>query len=440
MNRNKRSSEQGFAITALVAIVGLVSLAVTGTKVATHVYQKSETEKIANQFEEQAQHLAKRAEKMGKAGDEAVRESLRLHQAAKDIRKHSTLVYQQKMISEGAGLATSLVASKAVGGTAKEIAQGLGSTLDKVKTISEISGMLVDVKGINEELAKAQKMVAKKEPTIETEEDKKLYELIRGSRTNVDDFHLAQMKAMTDEIISMRKKLEEMGKEIEGWIAVREQALKDLEEAAQKRRQNQRAEARLKVLENDDLASMIEKEFVDQSGPIDVLKEMFDQEETKEAKKEGGEKGIFESKEGKIAKKELSPEAVSQAIKAAQQELKWGYYRFSPPDEFSHHQRWLINKGNKLNYRQALSVFYFQDEVTYSEWRGSYCQAKYYPETKTTITPFEVGGDMLACCVKSDEGGTLRLFPQDRWYIYAASKDKNCGQSFVYLKAFWQNL
>ncbi len=293
MNKNKRSSEQGFAITALVAIVGLVSLAVTGTKVATHVYQKSETEEIANQFEEQAQHLADRAKSMGKSGDEAVRESLRLHQAAKDIREHGTLVYQQKMIGEAAGLATSLVTSKALGGTAKEIAQGLGSTLGKAKTFGELSGMLVDVKAIDEALAKAQKMVAKKEPTIETEADKKLYELIRGSRTNVDDFHLAQMKAMTDEIISMRKRLEEMGKEIEGWIAVREQALKDLEEAAQKRRAGQRAEARLAVLENNDLSKIVKRKFESKAELEEVIEKLStrgrgeEKQESTEVKEEG---------------------------------------------------------------------------------------------------------------------------------------------------------
>ena len=152
MSKNKYQHQQGFAITALVAIVSLVSLMVSGTKVATHVYEKSETEKIAEQFEQQAQRLADRAKDMGKSGDEAVRESLRLHQAAKDIRKHGTLVYQQKMVGEAVSMTKSLVISQGVGAATEGVATGLGATAETAKELSQVSGIILDADGIEQEL------------------------------------------------------------------------------------------------------------------------------------------------------------------------------------------------------------------------------------------------------------------------------------------------
>lgn len=280
---NKKTNQGGFALTALIAIIGAASLLITGSKVAIHVYEKSETDEIAQNFEEQSKHLANNAATMGKGGDEAVRESLRLNEAAKNIRKHGTVAYQQEMMGEAVSLGKSLVISTGVGGAVEGMAKGLGETAKTAKELSGTSGMLLDLNGIDNDLNEVEKNTIGKNK-ITSEKDQKLHDLIIGSKDNVDDFNLAQARAITDDLINMRKELKKMGDEVSSWIAIREQAIKDLENAEKLRKQN-REKARLKALENENIRILV-KEAVENkpSKWINVIKRVNG--EKKEEKKE----------------------------------------------------------------------------------------------------------------------------------------------------------
>jgi len=447
MKKNKYQYQQGFAVSSLIAVVSLVSLFISGTKVTSHVYEKNETEKIANQFEEQAQRLADRAKDMGKSGDEAVKESLRLHQAAKDIRQHGTLVYQQKMVGEAVSMTKSLVVSQGVGAATEGVAKGLGATAKTAEELSKVSGAVLDADAIEQELQQAEK-VAKK-PVTETKEGKKLNKLIKDSRKNVDDFNLAQVKAMTDELINMRQDLEKMGSEIEDWIAIREQAEKDLERAAYHRRLKQRERARLAVLENDDLNQIVQQDFAGEETVIDVVKEMsghsLDEwgKIKKDVEKKAEEAEALTGKTAignKIKKKQLDREKVEQAIKKAQQELGWPYYDFDPTNQSNPKENWMIDKKMDFDYHDEVSAFRFVSQSEYQKWKNGYCQEGYIADTGSRIKSFDVGDNIFACCISSKTGGGLRMFPQSMWYINAHSGDKSCARAFEYLKVFWKYL
>lgn len=441
MSKNKHKHQQGFAITALVAIVSLVSLVISGTKVATHVYEKSETQDIANQFREQANHLANRAKDMGKGGDEAVRESLRLNKAAKDIEKHGTVVYQQKMITEAANLTKSLVISQGVGAATEGVAQGLGATAETAKQLSQASGILLDAEGIEVDLEQAEKTAG--EPVTETKEGRKLYELIQGSKSNVDDFNRARVKAMTDELINMREDLKEMGDEISGWIAIREQALKDLEQAAYLRRLKQRERSRLTVLENDDLGGMVKKEFAGKSGPIDVVKGMSGRSESEWAQisKDAEEKARLKSAddqkpEGKLTKKDLNSTNVPQALKATQKDFSWTYYDDEADSSWN---IWNINKNPPAGemWSNFILVYQFHNRAKFLDWTSDAGKAKDYGNGNSS-TIYDVGFKAPATC---SSGGELRFVPQDMWYIISyATTYKDCNRALEYLLVFWSHL
>lgn len=455
MKKNNQYHKQGFAISTLIAVVSLVSLFVSGTKVATHVYEKNETEEIAEQFEEQSQHLADRAKDMGAGGDEAVRESLRLNQAAKDIREHGTLVYQQKMVGEAVSMTKSLVTGKVVGAAAEGLAKGAGATAEAAKELSDVSGALLDADGIEQELQQAEKVA--KEPMTETKEGKKLHELIKGSRSNVDDFNMAQVKAMTDELINMREDLEKMGNEIEDWIAIREQALKDLEQAAYLRRLKQRERSRLAVLENDDLNQMLQQDLSGEETPIDVVKAMSGKsvEEWEQAQKEY-EKKVEETKRtategeisGKLSQKSLSKEKVIDALKKAKEELGWAYY--SPPTPNS--KGGWNNNINKYPpagemWQHYISVKFITEAEKAEDRKmddflgGSYFDGWNSSGGSKGEPALDIVPGANTYCNSSDLGGELRIYLQNNWLIKTYKRGSyDCGGAYDYLKVFWKYL
>jgi len=255
MKGNKSKHQKGFVITSLVVIVGAVSLAVSGAKVAETVYERQQTEKIAKQFDEQAQYLSQRAAKMGQSGDEAVKEALRLREAAKAVRKHKQLVYNQKMLQEAAGLAKGLVTGKLVGTAAKGITIGLGGTQTLAEALSDASGIMLDTIGIQDNYNQ------KRRPQPPDEDSLKLWEIIKGSRTNVDEFELARLKATTDSLIASYKRTIKEAEELEGWLEAREAVLKELEEGKKRR-----AAARLAAAANEATRRAIQKSF--QKGTV----------------------------------------------------------------------------------------------------------------------------------------------------------------------------
>lgn len=444
MNQNK-SRQQGFAITAIVAIVSLVSLVISGTKVATHVYEKNETEKISQQFDEQAQHLAERAKDMGESGDEAVRESLRLNQAAKDVREHGTVVYQQKMIGEAVNLTKSLVISQGVGAATEGIATGLGATAKTAKELSQASGIILDADGIEQELQQAEKTSG--EPIIETKEDKELYDLIKGSRSNVDDFNMAQVKAITDEVINMRKDLGEMGNEIEEWIAIREQAIKDLETAAYHRRLNQRELSRLAVLENDDLNQMIRQDFDGEQTPIDVVRELSGHsleewekiQEKPEEQIEETQKPVTDKKiTGRLPQKSLSKEKVLEALIKAKEDLGWAYY--DPPKP---NQDWVanINKYPPAGEMWAyyITIKYIPDKGAVSPW-GIFDGWNRNTDEEGSQS-LDIIPEAHTFCHEGGSGGELQIYLQNDWFIRVYKRGTySCEDAIEYLKTFWKYL
>ena len=447
MNKNKHQYQQGFAITTIVAIVSFVSLMVSGTKVATHVYEKNETEKIAEQFEEQAQHLADRAKDMGAGGDEAVRESLRLHEAAKDIKEHGTLVYQQKMVGEAASMTKSLVTSKVVGDVVGDVAEGLGATEKAAEELVDVSGALLDLDGIESDLQTAEDIATGKTKT-DTKEGRKLAKLIQDSRHNVDDFNKAQVKAMTDELINMREDLEKMGDEIEDWIAIREQALKDLEEAAYLRRLNQREKSRLAVLENDDLSQMVQQDFAGEETPIDVVKAMSGKSvEEWEKEQQAYEKKVAETKaggekkevEGKLPNKEFSSEKVVQALKKAKEEMGWAEYE---SHEFGN---WHISRTRDKWYEEYIFVYYIPESEKNVD--GSVFGGFFSPDdwTKEVDEHGNRSKDIVpgakAFCNSSGSGSELIVYLQNNWVVKTYKTGSyECGAAFEHLKTFWKYL
>lgn len=248
MKESKFKHQHGFAITTLVIIVGAVSLAVSGAKVAETVYERQQTEKIAKQFNEQAQYLSQRAAKMGQSGDEAVKEALRLREAAKAVRKHKQLTYNRKMLQEAAGLAKGLVTGRLIGAATKGITIGLGGTQTLAEALSDASGVMLDAQGIQQTYNESRK------PQPPDEDSLKLWEIIKGSRTNVDEFELARLKATTDSLIVSYKKTIEAAQEIEGWLESREAVLKELEKG-----EKRRAAARLAAISNEAAKRAIQK-------------------------------------------------------------------------------------------------------------------------------------------------------------------------------------
>jgi len=250
VKKEKLNYQRGFVITSLVVIIGAVSLAISGTKVAETVYERQQTEQIAQQFDEQAQYLSQKAAEMGRSGDEAVKEALRLREAAKAVRKHKQLTYNRKMIKEAVSLAKGLATGQLVGTATKGIAMGLGATQTLAKTFSDASGVMLDVQGIQQTYNEGRK------PQPPDEDSLKLWEIIRGSRTNVDEFELARLKTTTDSLIASYKKTLEAAQEIEGWIETRKAVLKELEEGKKRR-----AAARLAIATNEAAKRAIQRSF-----------------------------------------------------------------------------------------------------------------------------------------------------------------------------------
>jgi len=267
---NKFHYQRGFALTTLVLIIGAVSLALTGEKVAEHVIEKNTNDRIAESFNEQAQHLAKNAADMGESGDEAVRESLRLREAAKQIEEHGRTTYKYNMIKEAGGLAKGLGTGKLVGAVAGGVAQGLGAVKDVATAVSDASGVILDANGIQKAYNEGRK-------PEQSESDLKLYELIKGSRDNVDELELAMLKATTDNLVASYKATIKEGAEISDWIAIREAQIKELEEGEQRR-----AAARLKLAADQAARKAIQK--ANQTGNMDwddVFNEVAEEMDTK---------------------------------------------------------------------------------------------------------------------------------------------------------------
>jgi hypothetical protein len=227
MKQNTFNNQKGAAVTLLVIGIGALGLLLSGARVGEVAYEKIQTDVIADQLQEQAQYLAEQAPSLGKSGDLAVNESLRLNEASKKIRDTGLRTYSEKMIDEAVGLGTGLA---------------IGKTIELAGKTGEVVNLMRDIKAIGEEGISAYRY---------SEADMQVWETIKGSRDNVDDFELARYKAEIDEVARMKGIIEESGEEIQTLITRQEQADQYWEEL--KAKQEQRKQDRLKALNNQDV-------------------------------------------------------------------------------------------------------------------------------------------------------------------------------------------
>lgn len=258
-------NQKGFALATLVIITGALSLFAAGAKVAENVYDKYwVTDRIAQDFQDQSEKLAKQVAKMGKGGDEAVKESMRLNQAAQDIKAHGLLVYTKDMGGEAVNLGKGLAAGKAMEGLINLNTRGYASSIKNMivglsaevvnKSANDYITVVSDTIGIAGKVSKGLKTVTS--PVEFSEDDNKLTALIQKSKTNVDDLDLAIRKAELDKIARMRGELKDLDSELQRMIREKKWAIghdKQLEEA-RKQEAKRRAQARLNNAQNKNLS------------------------------------------------------------------------------------------------------------------------------------------------------------------------------------------
>ncbi len=221
------NDKRGVLVTFVVGAIGLTCLLLSGAKVGQIAYEKHQTDAIADQFQEQAQYLGKKASDLGKSGDLAVIESLRLNEASKKIRNQGLQIYSEKMVD-----------------TAVDMGKGLalGKVIEAAGTTGKVVNVLRDLKDIGEEGVTAYTY---------SEADKQIWETIKGSRDNIDDFELAQRKAELDKIAKMKSNLQQASNELKELFRRYEEAQKW--EARQKEQAEIRAQARLEALKDDEI-------------------------------------------------------------------------------------------------------------------------------------------------------------------------------------------
>lgn len=217
MKATRTKCHKGEVVTAIVLIIGSLALGISTTKVGQYAIDRHNTSQIAQDLKEQSQHLSGQAAKMGKSGDEAVKESLRLNEAAKDIEKHGLQVYSEKALGEGLNL-------------------GAGAMVGQIGTVGNIVSAAMDLDGVLHSASEAVKGAPPSEDEI------KLQQIIRGSKTNMDDFELAQEKAAIDEIAKMKGELKEASDYLEQMIKLHEQ--NEAEEARREELRKKEVEAR----------------------------------------------------------------------------------------------------------------------------------------------------------------------------------------------------
>jgi len=220
--------EEGAVVTMIIVGVGWLALGLSAGKVGEKIYEKEQTDRIAEQLQEQSEYLAEQAPKLGKSGDEAVRESMRLNEAAKEIKKEGLRGYSAELLKEGLGLSLGLQL-----GTAGKLGEAIGHGLN-IMAVGQGAGKTVSGE-------------------IEiSESDLKIWETIKGSRNNVDMFELARYKAELDEIARMKGEIANESREIQKLLAKQKQS-REYWEQLQARRKREREKARERALEKEEI-------------------------------------------------------------------------------------------------------------------------------------------------------------------------------------------
>ena len=233
--RNNKSNQKGAIVVATLLGLSWLALGLTVAKTGEVAYEKVETDKIATQLKEQAQYLAKQAPNLGKSGDLAVQESMRLNQVSKDIQKEGLRSYSSDLLKEGVGLS-------------------LGTVLGTAGKVGEAVGHVMNIMGIKDNI-----MGATSGEVDISESDLKFWETLKGSRDNINDFELARRKAEVDEIARMKGEIKDSGKEIQELIGRQKQADQYWEQM--KARAEQRSHDRLEALKNPEVQKEL-KNFV----------------------------------------------------------------------------------------------------------------------------------------------------------------------------------
>ncbi|MFH1608698.1 MAG: hypothetical protein ABH951_01615 [Patescibacteria group bacterium] len=221
--KNHKSKQSGAIVIATLWAISWLALSLSVAKGGEVIYDKVQTDAIAEGLQEQAQYLANQAPNLGKSGDLAVQESLRLNEASKDIEKEGLRSYSAELLKEGVGLSLGTVL-----GTAGKIGEGIGHVMNILGVKDNIIGA-----ASGDDISEA---------------DRKFMETLKGSKDNIDDFELARRKAEVDEIARMKGELEDAGSKIDDLIAKQNQANAYWEQM--KARAEQRSRDRLEALKN----------------------------------------------------------------------------------------------------------------------------------------------------------------------------------------------
>ncbi|MCK5059771.1 MAG: hypothetical protein KAR00_01320 [Candidatus Pacebacteria bacterium] len=263
MKRNK-SNQSGAVVAGTLLAISWLALALSVAKGGEVIYDKVQTNRIVDGIQEQVQYLTKQAPNLGKSGDLAVQESLRLLQVSKDIEREGLRSYSSDLLKEGVGLSLGTVL-----GTAGKIGEGIGHVMN-------ILGVKDNVVGA----ASGDGM---------SESDLKFWEMLKGSRDNVDLFELARHKAEIDEIARMRGELKDAGSEIDALIARQEQANAYREQL--KARAEQRRLDRLEALKNQE----VQKELEEPDEPPVQAKTQTQTPKQPSVASQGGYRGVIKA-------------------------------------------------------------------------------------------------------------------------------------------------
>ena len=102
MKRNK-SNQSGAVVAGTLLAISWLALALSVAKGGEVIYDKVQTNRIVDGIQEQVQYLTKQAPNLGKSGDLAVQESLRLLQVSKDIEREGLRSYSSDLLKEFSG-------------------------------------------------------------------------------------------------------------------------------------------------------------------------------------------------------------------------------------------------------------------------------------------------------------------------------------------------